>query len=279
MSGGNSWDALAWASRQTTGGPGPKAVLLSIAKRVDESWSCYPGQDTLAEETEQSVRTVRDQLKRLEELGLIRRESRGKPGGGRTSDRYFLQVEGKPADPAGKGKPADPAGQTGNGLPVQTGKLLPGNSQGEQPGLEQPDISVISDALFDLPGLDKPVDEIPAGIPPDVPTFEDFWQAYPPDRRVAKKNAEKAWRKALYGVPAGERGGLAHLIVDGAKRYAKERVDEPVKFTKHPATWLNGGCWVDEPGANKTSSTYHPYRDQDMYPGAEPWFKPEDLED
>lgn len=136
-----------------------------------------------------------------------------------------------------------------------------------------------ADALFDLPGLDKPVDEIPAGIPPDAPTFEDFWQAYPPDRRVAKKNAEKAWRKALFGVPAASRGELAHLILDGAKRYAKERADEPVKFTKHPATWLNGGCWVDEPGANKTSSAYRPYRDEDMYPGAEPWFKPEDLED
>ena len=36
----------------------------------------------------------------------------------------------------------------------------------------------------------------------------------------------------------------------GAQRYAAERKDQDPKYTKHPATWLNGGCWEDEaPGA------------------------------
>jgi hypothetical protein len=269
MSTGNSWDALAWASRQRTGGPGPKALLLSLAKRADESWSCYPGQDTLADETEQSVRTVRDQLKKLEELGLIRRESRGRPGGGRTSDRYFLLVDGKPADPAAKGKPADLAGQTGNGLPVQTGNLLPGNSQGEQPDVEQPGMSCDSGALFDVDVTPK----APTGPAPDLPPFEDFWQAYPKDRRVEKKAAGKAYAAALEGVPLAERPALAARIIDGAKRYAKEREGQATKFTKHPTTWLNKGCWDDEPAAEQGG--YRQYRDEDIYPDADPWFDPE----
>lgn len=274
---GNSWDALAWASRQTTGGPGPKVVLLSLAKRADESWSCYPGQDTLAEETEQSVRTVRDQLKKLEEQGLIRRESRGKPGGGRTSDRYFLLVEGKPADPAGKGKPADPAGQTGKQLPVQTGNLLPVNSQVEQPEVEQTGMSC-DGALFDL---GAPPEAAPAATP-DLPTFEEFWQAYPPDRRIAKKNALRAWERALLAVPLAQRAEFAARVVDGAKRYTKERAGQDARFTKHPATWLNGGCWDDAPPANGGHSRggYRQYRDEDYYPDADPYFDPKrDLQD
>ena len=30
-------------------------------------------------------------------------------------------------------------------------------------------------------------------------------------------------------------------------QYAVEKGGEDPKFTKHPATWLNKGCWRDEP--------------------------------
>lgn len=140
-------------------------------------------------------------------------------------------------------------------------------------GDSRSDISA-DDALFDLPGQDKPAEDETVGIPPDAPTFEDFWKAYP--LKKAKLAAERAWKKALFQVPLDGRAARAQLIVDGAERYAKERADEPAKFTRYPATWLNGGCWEDEP---VKPSGYRPYRDEDMYPGAEPWFKPEDLED
>jgi len=35
--------------------------------------------------------------------------------------------------------------------------------------------------------------------------------------------------------------------IAGAQRYAVERQGQPPKYTKHPATWLNGGCWEDDP--------------------------------
>lgn len=72
-------------------------------------------------------------------------------------------------------------------------------------------------------------------------SFEEFWKVYP--RRIAKFAARKAWDKAL-------KHNQEHEILEGAKRYAVEREDENPKFTKHPSTWLNGGCWMDDPGAN-----------------------------
>jgi hypothetical protein len=86
-----SWTAISWAKQVQAGGPGPKAVLLCLADRADEEDSCFPSQELLAQETEQSVRTVQRQLADLETKGLIKRVHRARSdGNGRTSDRYFL---------------------------------------------------------------------------------------------------------------------------------------------------------------------------------------------
>jgi hypothetical protein len=66
--------------------------------------------------------------------------------------------------------------------------------------------------------------------------FDEFWAIYP--RRVAKQAAIKAYRKALkLATPAD--------IIAGARRYTSERQGQDVAYTKHPATWINGGCWED----------------------------------
>jgi hypothetical protein len=36
-------------------------------------------------------------------------------------------------------------------------------------------------------------------------------------------------------------------LIEGARRYAGERAGQDPTYTKHPATWLRGGCWEDEP--------------------------------
>jgi hypothetical protein len=72
--------------------------------------------------------------------------------------------------------------------------------------------------------------------------FAEFFAAYP--RRVAKEAARKAWSRAIEGGAEPER------LIAGAKRYAVERAGQEPRYTKHPATWLNAGCWEDEsPGA------------------------------
>jgi hypothetical protein len=69
--------------------------------------------------------------------------------------------------------------------------------------------------------------------------FAEFWAAYP--KRVAKAAAEKAFAAAI------KRGADPAALIEGAKRYASERTGQDQKFTKHPATWLNAECWLDEP--------------------------------
>jgi hypothetical protein len=71
--------------------------------------------------------------------------------------------------------------------------------------------------------------------------FERFWTVYP--RKVAKKAAARLFERIV-----SKREATAAELIAGAERYARLcRADgrEP-RFIKHPATWLNGGCWSDE---------------------------------
>ncbi|MET9262358.1 hypothetical protein [Amycolatopsis sp. NPDC004079] len=71
------------------------------------------------------------------------------------------------------------------------------------------------------------------------PAFQEFYAAYP--KHVGRKAAESAWQRALRS------GGEPDAMIAGAKRYAEERAGENPQYTKHPATWLNQGCWEDDP--------------------------------
>jgi hypothetical protein len=128
----SAYAAPAWAAEQRVGSVGAKAVLLVLANYADENFSCYPGQQTIAYETEQHVNTVARQLKRLAELNLIRREKRYGKDGTRTSDRYFLQLDlvvDVHETPDG----------TGESLPtIEVGSELPTDSVGRQADAVQP---------------------------------------------------------------------------------------------------------------------------------------------
>ncbi len=69
--------------------------------------------------------------------------------------------------------------------------------------------------------------------------FGAFWLTYP--KRRDKEAAKKAWIAAL------ERGAEPKHMVDAAQAYARERKGQDPQYTKYPATWLNKGCYDDEP--------------------------------
>ena len=76
----------------------------------------------------------------------------------------------------------------------------------------------------------------PSGRPdPDFTRF--YFDAYP--LRKERRRAEAAWGKAR------ERAS-AEAIIAGAIRYRDDPNRRP-GYTKHPATWLNAGCWDDDP--------------------------------
>jgi hypothetical protein len=90
---------------------------------------------------------------------------------------------------------------------------------------------------------------------------------YPKKRE--REAAKKAWIAAI------ERGVDPKRMVDAAQAYARERFGQDAKYTKYPATWLNKGCYDDEPDApdgrpplRAVSGGYQPYRnptDQSVY--------------
>jgi hypothetical protein len=70
--------------------------------------------------------------------------------------------------------------------------------------------------------------------------FEVWWVQYP------LKKSKEAARKA-YRTVRTKKLATAEELLAGAMRYAAERSGQDSKFTKHPANWLVGGCWADEP--------------------------------
>jgi hypothetical protein len=87
-----SWQATAWAVKQIAGGAGAKLQLLTLANYADADGCCWPSQEVLAADTEQSVDTVQRQLKKLIAAGLIRKVPRAQGAGRWDSRTYFLNM-------------------------------------------------------------------------------------------------------------------------------------------------------------------------------------------
>lgn len=73
--------------------------------------------------------------------------------------------------------------------------------------------------------------------------FDRFWQAYP--NKKAKGAAKKSWDKSNFD---DDQALKIILAIDAQKKWRKrEREDNRfVPEWKHPATWLNQQCWLDE---------------------------------
>lgn len=89
--------------------------------------------------------------------------------------------------------------------------------------------------------------------------FDAFYASYP--KKAGRKAAEKAWAKAI------KDGVQPAVLIEASKRYAIERSTQDPKFTKHPATWLNQGCWDDEPARPQLRA---------VSGGYQPWTNPVD---
>lgn len=72
--------------------------------------------------------------------------------------------------------------------------------------------------------------------------FETFWIAYP--RKVAKKDAQKAWAQVMKQDDAPS----VEQIMAAVERYKIAQKDR--NFIAYPATWLRAGRWADEPENN-----------------------------
>jgi DNA-binding transcriptional regulator YhcF (GntR family) len=84
--------------------------------------------------------------------------------------------------------------------------------------------------------------------------FDLFWKHYP--LRVAKQAAEKAYAKVIASGRISESDLLAKTKAFAATWAARPTEDR--KYIKHPATWLNGGCYDDEAEATANQAATLP---------------------
>jgi hypothetical protein len=73
--------------------------------------------------------------------------------------------------------------------------------------------------------------------------FETWWKQYP--KRVAKAQAHREYMRVIKSGRA-----TTEDLFAGVLRYSSERTGQDPKYTKHPSTWLNAGCWNDEPSSS-----------------------------
>jgi hypothetical protein len=103
-----------------------------------------------------------------------------------------------------------------------------------RPNHQQPsDNQLLKDSSSPAAHEDEPTEDL------HLDAFGAFWSNYPKKRN--REEAKLAWLAAI------RRGIVPQQMIDGAQRYARERAGEDPKFTKYPATWLNKGCYDDEP--------------------------------
>lgn len=221
-----SYQAINWAYevalRQT-----PKAVLVALANFADESNECFPGQERLAKMAGVSVRTVSRALKDLEELGLIRRSSRYRDNGWRTSDRYVLAVGDQLPDNLTTGQSDHRSSSAG--LP-DSDDVTTGHSDGAiEPSVEP---------------LVEPSDLLPDSPATGDVLFDQLWLLWPAHRRGTRKKSGSSFRSALKAV-GGRRN--ADLIMDAAARHSGIWATWPESeknYVPEMTTWLNQERWT-----------------------------------
>lgn len=257
-------------------------VAVVIADHVNrDTGIAWPGQDRIAEITGLSKSGVRKAIAALAERGHLE-VSAGQ--GFRVTSRYRMVIKAgaterkrPPSDtfPASQGKEKRPSGDTfpgsevANKCPVSAQKCPPSDTVKCPPSDTEPsegnrlkepsEVDTPNNSPNDLFSEDRretndppearatspEADAAPvAGAPPpdaagaDAAGFEAFWQHFP--RRVAKGAARRAWSKAT-------RKADPATIIRGAMAYAAQRDGQDPTFTAHPATWLNGERWGDDP--------------------------------
>lgn len=97
--------------------------------------------------------------------------------------------------------------------------------------------------------------------PKEHPRFAEFYDAYP--LKKSRGAAVKAFQAAVAKADP-------KTLIAGARRYAVARQHEDPNFTKHPATWLNQECWLDQevPHATTRSRFAGPTSDRIVQPAS-----------
>jgi hypothetical protein len=232
-----SFEAL--ASIRHIDAPGASATLLLfiLAEYAGPDGCCWPSQATLSDRSKLSVRAVRENLRLLEDAGLIVQERRNRKDGTRCSNRIRLTFYAPE-------QAADIAASDG-----ATPKIAGGHDQAADTAASLGDDTLdqrrqTTSQPAPAAGLTtfEPVTE-PITLPRkrDVDeAFERFFEIFP--RKAEKRAAAQLFERA---VRTGD--ATSDELIAAAQRYAIEVHDRDPSFVKNPTTWLQRQCWIAEP--------------------------------
>lgn len=255
-----------WLERIAADGKVPPSALrvaFFISKHINRgSGDAWPSLQRLAAETSLPERTVGYAIKALCDLGHLekRRSGFGKsnrysmagnsPGGGGEQPVSNLAMDcrndGSSSAMGCQNEPPNLAMDCHSfwqPVAIQSGNGLPSNPLNESFEREPSE-----EDRYPPPPAPKPA-KAKAKAKVEDERFEAFWAAYP--KKVARADAVRAWGKALKAADAD-------TLIAGAIRYAAEQHGKDPTYIKHPATWLNKGCWTDEPAPPPTPSAPAP---------------------
>lgn len=254
MADAHTRDRLDWLDRiaqDPSISPGAFRLAYVISGHINRgTGEAWPGIDHLATVLKVNEKSVRRLIDELVAAGHLtkRRGGDGRPNRYRMvlSDRTEMsdQTERRPdinvhSDPASGEQTGHFCPSDRTFLSLQTGQKCPPNP------LNEPSEEPSEDIYRSIRPASKP--DKRAKMPPEK--FEEFWQAYP--RKVSKGGALKAWAKAVKATDPA-------TLIAGAMRYAAERNGQDPTYTKHAATWLNQGCWADDPAPPRPPSPSTP---------------------
>jgi hypothetical protein len=207
--------------------PTQKVVLIRLALHLNlKSGRCDPSIESLAKGAAVKPRAVQAAVARAQKLGRLSRHE----GGGRgNTNSYTLLL-----------KEAETGAET-----LHRGALFGETLHSDAAFAETLHGETVNgDAQKGASPRHKPCTAVHPNTEnkKNTDNNEDFdrWYARYPKHR-ARGKARKAFER-IVGA------GLATVdeLIAGATRYAAERQGQEQRFTKDPATWLNGECWADE---------------------------------
>lgn len=237
-----------------------KIVAARVALHHNiETGQCNPSLGLLAAGTGMSDRNVRRMLRELEQKGWMRiNQSRGRHshsfeflsptlsaetglnpdtivrGCGSNPDDVVRVQEHQPGH-AGPGNPDKPGISTRTLLSARKEKRTANRKAKEIDSLQLDLGDEDSGRRSRNPSSDTDAD------------FKEWYRTYP--KHAAPAVALKAYRAVITKNLA-----TPEQLLAGAMRYAAERSGQDPRYTKHPSTWLNGGCWADEPATAITTT-------------------------
>ena len=169
------------------------------------------------------------------------------------SSRYPAPEDGQPINPLngqviGDNTESSMGSAESSGEPAGVSEKFPiGTGEQGNRGTGEQDQYLVQTSGSDVSDP-KPANPKPKS---DTITFTEFWDAYP--RKVRRDRALKAFASAC-------RRASPAAIIAGAKRLAADPNLPPEQYIPHPATWLNGGGWDDDPLPARTPTRQTPHK-------------------